>query len=69
MAAEWTEIIAPVSLDAWHKALAEWRTAHDPDADLADDDLRIDVIRTTGGDQIRVLVRSSALAAIAPQAR
>ena len=62
MPEEWTTIVAPLPLDAWRAALAEWRTANDPESVVGDDDLRIDVIRTTEGDRVRVRARFALVA-------
>lgn len=63
---EWTMIVSPLALDAWRLALTDWRAANDPAGALLDDDLRVDVMRTTERDRVRVMARSEAIAALAP---
>jgi len=40
-----------------HDRFMTWRTAHDPDALVPDDDIRVDIWPTTGGDRLRILIR------------
>jgi hypothetical protein len=62
VAEEWTMIVTPLPLDAWRAAFAELRAANDPESVVDDDDLRVDVMRTTGGDRVRVMARSALVA-------
>jgi hypothetical protein len=57
---EWVEIVEPMSMADARHAFDEWKGRH-PAVDLLnEDDIRIDLIRTTTGDQLRYLVRKGA---------
>lgn len=57
---EWVEIFAPGPVDEVKAGLAEWRNSSDARRRISDDDLRLDLIRTTEGDRLRVLLRHGA---------
>jgi len=57
----WTEVVAPVPLDQVEQAFSEWKSTVASRRNLADDDVRVDVMRTLDGERARVLVRISAL--------
>ena len=63
---EWVEIFAPGPVDEVKAGLAEWRNASDSRRRISDDDLRLDLIRTTEGDRLRVLLRDGAEGSGAP---
>ncbi|MFN8156948.1 MAG: hypothetical protein U0R68_06005 [Candidatus Nanopelagicales bacterium] len=63
---EWVEIFAPGPVDEVKANLAKWRNASSARRQIADTDLRLDLIRTTEGDRLRVMLRHGAEDAGAP---
>lgn len=57
---EWTEIFPPGAVDEAMMALAEWRNSSDARRRITDVDLRLDLMRTTEGDRLRVMLRRGA---------
>jgi hypothetical protein len=51
---EWTVVLGPGAVNEVRRQLADWRDNH---SDVADEDLRLDLIRTDDGDELRVSVR------------
>jgi hypothetical protein len=51
----WTVVLGPGQVAATRADLALWREAN---ADVLPDNIRLDLIRTSTGDQLRVLVRA-----------
>ena len=55
---EWIVVVAPLPLEAARATFEQWKVAHPNSVRLGDDDIRIDLIRTTSGDRVRYLVRA-----------
>jgi hypothetical protein len=54
---EWTVVLGPGTVHAVRKQLSLWREAH---GDVPEEDIRLDLIRVEGGDELRVCVRGTA---------
>ena len=55
---DWVEIISAMPMAEARQTFEGWKQSHPGLHPLRDDDVRIDLIRTTEGDRIRYLVRS-----------
>lgn len=55
---DWVEVVPPLRGDVARAAFRDWCSDHLGSARLVDDDVRIDLIRTTEGDRVRYLVRA-----------
>ncbi len=53
----WETLLLPGPPEAVRSRLASWRQADPVGRLVADEDLRLDLIRTDAGDQLRVMLR------------
>lgn len=62
MTKKWTEVVPPTELDTAQSAFDRWLTANGLGrVALADDEIRVDVMRTVEGDRMRFLVLTEKL--------
>lgn len=58
---EWVEVVVAMPMAEARRAFEQWKQNH-PELDpLKDDDVRVDLIRTTEGDRIRYQIRAETL--------
>jgi hypothetical protein len=57
---DWIEVVPPLPLADARRAFERWRSTHPEAAQLNDEDIRIDLMRTMDGDRVRYLIRQNA---------
>ena len=57
---QWIVIIEPLPIALAREEYERWKSSHPNALHLSDNDIRIDLIRTTSGDRVRYLLRAEA---------